>query len=115
MEGPEKLALNDVPDAEAGPNEVILRPVAGICGSEIEGYRGSQGNRTPPLVIGHEVAGQLVALGDEVAGQPVALGYGVDEAWRGRYVVVNPIVSCLSCRGDRAAGLYRGGGSGTGR
>jgi hypothetical protein len=30
----------------------------GICGSELEGYLGHQGNRTPPLVMGHELAGR---------------------------------------------------------
>ena len=45
--------------ARPGPGELILQPEAvGICGSEVEGYLGHMGNRTPPLVMGHEFAGR---------------------------------------------------------
>ena len=33
--------------------------LAGICGSDLHGYRGHPGPRTPPLVLGHEVVGQV--------------------------------------------------------
>ena len=57
-----------------------MRPEAvGICGSEVEGYLGHMGNRTPPLVMGHEFAGVVVAAG---------AGAG---AWDGARVAVNPL------------------------
>ena len=60
-----------------------MRPEAvGICGSEVEGYLGHMGNRTPPLVMGHEFAGTVVAAGD---------GAG---AWEGARVAVNPLAGC---------------------
>jgi threonine dehydrogenase-like Zn-dependent dehydrogenase len=37
-------------------------------------------------------------MGHELAGHVVALGDGADNAWLGRMVAVNPIVSCCSCR-----------------
>jgi threonine dehydrogenase-like Zn-dependent dehydrogenase len=87
-QGPERMAIEDRPDPpDPAPGDVILRPEAvGICGSEIEGYLGHMGNRTPPLVMGHEFAGTVIAAGD-----------GAGE-WVGRRVAVNPIESCGECR-----------------
>ncbi len=71
--GTGRMSVDDVPDAEPGPGEVLLVPEAvGVCGSELEGYLGRQANRTPPLVMGHEVAGRVEAVGP-----------GVDEGWVG--------------------------------
>jgi 2-desacetyl-2-hydroxyethyl bacteriochlorophyllide A dehydrogenase len=81
--GPGKLSVDELPDPEPAPDEVLLAPsAAGICGSDVEGYTGGQGNRTPPLVMGHEFAGEVVAVGD-----------GVDPGWRGQRVAVNPLVA----------------------
>jgi (R,R)-butanediol dehydrogenase / meso-butanediol dehydrogenase / diacetyl reductase len=87
-QGPERMAIEDRPDPpDPAPGDVILRPEAvGICGSEIEGYLGHMGNRTPPLVMGHEFAGTVIAAGDGAA------------EWVGRRVAVNPIESCGECR-----------------
>ena len=53
------MAIEERPNrADPGAGELIVRPEAvGICGSEVEGYLGHMGNRTPPLVMGHEFAG----------------------------------------------------------
>jgi (R,R)-butanediol dehydrogenase / meso-butanediol dehydrogenase / diacetyl reductase len=81
--GPRRMSVEELPDPEPGPGEVLLAPLAaGICGSDLEGYLGVQANRTPPLVMGHELAGRVVAL-----------GAGVDPAWRGRRAAVNPLVA----------------------
>lgn len=80
--GTERMSVDDVPDPEPGPGEVLLVPEAvGVCGSELEGYLGRQANRTPPLVMGHELAGRVVAAGP-----------GVEEGWVGRRAAVNPLV-----------------------
>jgi 2-desacetyl-2-hydroxyethyl bacteriochlorophyllide A dehydrogenase len=80
--GPGKLSVDELPEPEPAAGEVLLAPsAAGICGSDVEGYTGGQANRTPPLVMGHEFAGEVVAVGD-----------GVDPGWRGRRVAVNPLV-----------------------
>ena len=65
-QGPERMAVEERPDPhDPDPGELIVRPQAvGICGSEVEGYLGHMGNRTPPLVMGHEFAGMVVAAGD---------------------------------------------------
>ena len=86
--GPERMSVEEVPRPEVEPGTVVVRPTAtGICGSEIEGYLGRMGNRTPPLVMGHEFAGTVTEAGE-----------GVDESLLGRVVAVNPLSSDGTCR-----------------
>ncbi len=41
-------------------DEYLLRVLAnGICGSDLEGYTGRSGRRTPPLIMGHEFVAQI--------------------------------------------------------
>ena len=90
--GPEEMAVEEVPEPAVEPGAVVVRPEAvGICGSEIEGYLGRMGNRTPPLVMGHEFAGTVTEVGE-----------GVDEDLLGREVAVNPLSSDGTCRLCRA-------------
>ena len=65
--GPGRMAIEERPEPkDPGAGELVVRPQAvGICGSEVEGYLGHMGNRTPPLVFGHEFAGVVVAAGPE--------------------------------------------------
>jgi threonine dehydrogenase-like Zn-dependent dehydrogenase len=89
--GPEEMAVEEIPEPTLEPGAVIVRPRAvGICGSEVEGYLGKMGNRVPPLVMGHEFAGIVTEVGE-----------GVDEGLVGRTVAVNPLSSdgtCPLCR-----------------
>ena len=63
--GPERMSVVEMLDPEPGRGEVLLVPEAvGICGSEVEGYLGRQGNCTPPLVMGHEFADGSPPAGD---------------------------------------------------
>ncbi|WP_028057582.1 zinc-dependent alcohol dehydrogenase [Candidatus Solirubrobacter pratensis] len=91
-QGPERMTIEDVPEpGDPGPGELILRAEAvGICGSEVEGYLGHMGNRKPPLVMGHEFAGTVVAVGS-----------GADEL-EGARVAVNPLSGCGECALCRA-------------
>src|SRR3954447_6484680 len=86
-QGPNEMTVEEQPDpGDPGPGELILRPEAvGICGSEVEGYLGHMGNRTPPLVMGHEFAGRVVAAGSEYA------------SLEGSRVAVNPLSGCGQC------------------
>src|SRR2546422_5603588 len=84
--GPRQMVVETVAEPRPGEDEVIVEPeAAGICGSEIEGYLGRMSNRTPPLVMGHEFAGTVVAAS-------AARG-----EWSGRRVAVNPLLSCRLC------------------
>jgi L-iditol 2-dehydrogenase len=61
------LELVHMPEPEIGPDDVLVRVRAcGICGSDVHGFDGSTGRRIPPLVMGHEAAGEVVATGENV-------------------------------------------------
>jgi L-iditol 2-dehydrogenase len=95
---PEQIQLEDVPDPQAGDDEVVVRVHAcGFCGSDIEYYYGKSPLGTPdgkgPLVLGHELCGEVVEAGR------LAASYGLAEGDR---VSVNPVQSCNACDMCRA-------------
>jgi L-iditol 2-dehydrogenase len=61
------LEMVQMPEPEIGPEDILVRVRAcGICGSDVHGLDGSTGRRIPPLVMGHEAAGEVAALGSAV-------------------------------------------------
>ncbi len=62
-----RLELVRMPEPEIGPQDILVRVRAcGICGSDVHGFDGSTGRRIPPIVMGHEAAGEVAAVGAEV-------------------------------------------------
>src|SRR6266571_4300333 len=65
------LTVKSVPKPTAGPGDVLIAVRhAGVCGTDLhiaDGDAWAQGRLKPPLVVGHEFAGEIVALGDGVA------------------------------------------------
>ena len=88
LTAPSQLELVDFPDPKPMEDEVVLRIRAcGICGSDIHGWDGSTGRRNPPLIMGHEAAGEVVATGPRVT------------SWRaGDRVTFDSTISCGTCR-----------------
>lgn len=111
VEKPQVLALK--PEAATGPaaGEVLLRVHrAGICGSDLHIYHGSNPFAVYPRVIGHEFSGEVEAVGE-----------GVTDLAPGDHVVVDPVVSCGRCYACRVGrsnvcanlevfGVHRDGG-----
>src|ERR1700712_3649779 len=63
-----KLDVVELPQPEPAADEVLIEVAAcGICGSDVHGYDGASGRRIPPIVMGHEAAGTIVAIGSDVA------------------------------------------------
>ena len=58
------VRLEEMPRPEIGPGEILVKVIAsGICGSDVmEWYR----IRKAPLVLGHEIAGEIVEIGEGV-------------------------------------------------
>jgi NADPH:quinone reductase-like Zn-dependent oxidoreductase len=78
------------------PPAALLAPVAaGICGSDLEGYRGHQANRTPPLVVGHELAGRVVPSPLRIRGVRLAA-----LVWAVGLFGVLPVVVCTDQFGE---------------
>jgi L-iditol 2-dehydrogenase len=62
-----ELVVEDVPPPTIGPSDVLVAVRAcGICGSDVSGLDGSTGRRRPPLILGHEVAGEIIEVGVNV-------------------------------------------------
>jgi threonine dehydrogenase-like Zn-dependent dehydrogenase len=60
--GGTELDYEELPDPVPAGGEVVLSvALAGICGSDLHGYRGHPGPRVPPLELGHEAVGMLSA------------------------------------------------------
>ncbi len=63
----EKVVVKEATLPELKENEVQIKvSVAGICGSDIHTYKGLHPFRKPPVIIGHEVAGEVVEVGEKV-------------------------------------------------
>ena len=88
LTAPSKLEYVDFPDPKPADDEVVVRIRAcGICGSDIHGWDGSSGRRNPPLIMGHEASGEVVATGSRV------------KSWRaGDRVTFDSTISCGQCR-----------------
>jgi L-iditol 2-dehydrogenase len=101
--------------AELMPGEVRIRVQGcGICGTDQHIYHGNPGSAavTPPIVLGHELAGEVTECGE-----------GVTQLKVGDRVSVDPNIYCGSCRYCRngqlnlcdrlqAVGVTRDGGMG---
>ncbi len=62
-----QLDMVEMPVPAIGPDDVLVRVRAcGICGSDVHGLDGKTGRRIPPLVMGHEAAGEVVEAGANV-------------------------------------------------
>jgi L-iditol 2-dehydrogenase len=67
--------------------EVLIKvKVAGICGSDLHAYHGSHPFRKAPMILGHEVAGEIVEIGQNVTNVKV-----------GDRVTVEPLKNCGEC------------------
>jgi L-iditol 2-dehydrogenase len=87
--GQEDLRLETVSDPTPGPGEVILKVnVATTCGTDLKVWRrgGHARMLKPPVLFGHEAAGEIVALGAGVTG------------WQlGERVIPNNSAPCGTC------------------
>jgi threonine dehydrogenase-like Zn-dependent dehydrogenase len=85
------MAMREQAQPELAGGEVLVKVIyAGICGSELSGYLGHNALRVPPLVMGHEFAGEIVALGPDARAHNAAL-------YEGQQVTVNPLAYCGRC------------------
>jgi L-iditol 2-dehydrogenase len=104
--GPRDLRLATMPVRPPGPGEVLVRVQAtGICGSDLHFWK--HAIYGAGVVLGHEVAGEIVALGDGVSG----LAPGA----RGAVHTGAPCGRCERCRAGLAYHCREGMALGTGR
>jgi L-iditol 2-dehydrogenase len=82
-----RLVVEEVPKPSVAAGEVLVRVRAcGICGSDVHGMDGSTGRRIPPIIMGHEAAGEIAEIGPGVAD------------WKpGDRVTFDSTISCGTC------------------
>jgi len=71
VHGPDDVRVDDVPEPDPGPDDVVVRVAAcGICGSDLSYIRlgGVAGPGPEPMCLGHEMAGTVAWVGERVTG-----------------------------------------------
>jgi len=68
MEEYKKLKFTEFPDPKIEHSHELLIQIkaVAICGSDVHGFDGSTGRRKPPIIMGHEAAGEIVETGKDV-------------------------------------------------
>jgi 6-hydroxycyclohex-1-ene-1-carbonyl-CoA dehydrogenase len=78
---PGKLEKKEIPVPELGPGDVLVE--IGVCHTDLGFfYDGVPNVNTPPLTLGHEIAGTVVAG---------------DEKWIGKEVIIPAVMPCRKC------------------
>ncbi|HSZ48501.1 MAG TPA: zinc-binding dehydrogenase [Streptosporangiaceae bacterium] len=96
---PGKIEMREFPRPDIGPDDGLLRVEAnGICGSDVETYRGHLGGPRPAFIPGHEPLGIIDEIGERAAQR-----WGVQPGDR---VALEVIVPCRSCQ-DCLTGRYQ--------
>jgi threonine dehydrogenase-like Zn-dependent dehydrogenase len=97
--GPRQIELREFPRPVTGPDDGLLRVEAnGICGSDVETYRGHLGGPRPAFIPGHEPLGIVEEVGERAAQR-----WGVQPGDR---VALEVIVPCRACQ-DCLTGRYQ--------
>jgi threonine dehydrogenase-like Zn-dependent dehydrogenase len=87
IEAPGRAQVVERPMPVPGPGEVLVQVgFVGLCGTDLGTFTGKNPLVSYPRVIGHEIAGTVMAEGPDV-----------DGGWRGRRVAVNPYKHCGAC------------------
>lgn len=64
--GDHRVSVDQIPEPDYGPFDVLIAPLAvGVCGTDTHIVDGAFMSR-PPMVLGHEICGRVVAVGDGV-------------------------------------------------
>jgi len=73
---------------EPKPNQVVVKIVSSaICGSDLHIFKGKHPLAPLPVTIGHELAGDVVAVGSEISKIKI-----------GDRVTIEPVIVCGKCR-----------------
>ncbi|HEY5149667.1 MAG TPA: alcohol dehydrogenase catalytic domain-containing protein, partial [Mycobacterium sp.] len=88
---PKDVRLEDAPEPQCGPDEVKLRVRnCSTCGTDVKIFNNGHQNLSPPRIIGHEIAGEVVEVGANVDG------------WapgdRAQVIAAVPCGECYECR-----------------
>lgn len=75
------LQVDDIPVKAANERGVVIKVhYCGVCGTDVHIYEGEKGSAEvePPIVLGHELSGEVVEIGDKVTRVKVGDRVAVD-------------------------------------
>lgn len=85
LEGKGTIVYQEVPLPVVSQGHVLLQvKAASICGSDISRF--AKGHRMYPLILGHEVAGVIIAVGEDVSSTLLD-----------KHAAIIPLVPCFHC------------------
>lgn len=88
LTGPGQVAITEMPEPASKPGNVLLRvEMVGLCGTDLNSFRGMNPLVTYPRVIGHEIAATVLS--------------GSADIPAGIRVTVSPYTSCGNCAACR--------------
>jgi 2-desacetyl-2-hydroxyethyl bacteriochlorophyllide A dehydrogenase len=87
FKAPGRIEVQDLPIPKPSPGEVRIKVLGcGVCGTDAHIFSGDIHNAEPPVVLGHEIYGQVDGLAETVSGFQI-----------GDPVVVDPFIFCGIC------------------
>jgi len=85
VESPNQARVVEIPEARAGVGEALLQVrMVGLCGTDLNTFRGRNAMVEFPRVLGHEIAATVVGAGDGVCAV-------------GTHVTLSPYTACGKC------------------
>jgi threonine dehydrogenase-like Zn-dependent dehydrogenase len=88
LTGPGEVQVIEVPDQPEGDGVLLRTEMVGLCGSDLNSFRGTNPMVSYPRVLGHEAAGTVISGGKAIA--------------PGTQVTLSPYSSCGTCAACRA-------------
>lgn len=102
---PGTIEIQDYPPTECGDGLILRTRAAGVCGTDLKAFRGMRPGFEPPMVLGHEFAGDVL----ETAIPGYELGERIGAA---PYAGCGECAACLSEREELCrAKVFMSGGS----
>jgi len=93
LTAPKEIEIVDIPMPHIGPEEVLVDiRYVGLCGSDLNTYRGLMPLVSYPRIPGHEISGTIIATGEQV---PESIS-------EGDQVTLSPYTECGRCPACRA-------------
>lgn len=91
MQGPGSLAIEEIPDPIRKPGEALLQVrYVGLCGTDLNSYRGRNPLVSYPRIPGHEIAATIAEIDD-----------GHPDLAVGTNVTLSPYTNCGECAACR--------------
>lgn len=82
-----EMSVEEIAKPQVEPGTVLVKVKAcAICGGDLRTFRHGHAAIKPPIVLGHEIAGEIVEVAEDVKNYSV-----------GERVIVAPAIGCASC------------------